>query len=492
MSTRSPKATESLAASLAAYRENRINRQVVVLLVVATAVSGFVSNLVAQEVAGQEPVAEIAVIQKTAPVDREAQFKIPATNDGLPGVGPIRRYGWFERLWENRRSAWANQVEQDQGAVVFFGDSITQGWNDDFQGYFPDLKKANRGISGDTTRGMLLRLQDDVLSLKPRCIVMLMGTNDLEEEATPEQVVENFKLIVAGIQSAQPDMPIVVCEVFPSSETKSRPATSIKRVNELYRQAVAGNANVTVIDTWTLFANEKGDARIEEFPDLLHPNEIGYRKWANAIRPIFATLGLIEKGPTAFEVEPGFRLLFNRRDLTGWCQRPTTEQEKAQRARWQKNNPAAPPWPIIEARVDLAGETQTADGRYRAIADRLVVTTPSEGRRIQQLWTTEEFAEDFELRLEFRATPNADSGVFLRGKQLQCRDFPLAGPYTELKNYKPGGWNELVVKVSGQTAHCVCNGETLEEAFEIPASGPIGLEGDRGQIEYRHIRIRTQ
>jgi len=94
------------------------------------------------------------------------------------------------------------------------------------------------------------------------------------------------------------------------------------------------------------------------------------------------------------------------------------------------------------------------------------------------------------LRLEFRATPNADSGVFIRGRQLQCRDYLLAGPYKNLKNYRPGDWNEIEVTAQDGVAHCVCNGELLEAAMKIPASGPIGLEGDRGQMEYRRIRIR--
>ena len=43
---------------------------------------------------------------------------------------------------------------------------------------------------------------------------------------------------------------------------------------------------------------------------------------------------------------------------------------------------------------------------------------------------------------------------------------------------------------TGGTARCTVNGEVIEEAFKVPASGPIGLEGDMGQMEYRHIRIR--
>ena len=80
-------------------------------------------------------------------------------------------------------------------------------------------------------------------------------------------------------------------------------------------------------------------------------------------------------------------------------------------ARWQSRDKNAPPWPIVDDPIAFDGETSTPDGRYAAINGRLVVTTPPEGRKIQQLWTTREFPNDFELRLEFRATPNADSGI---------------------------------------------------------------------------------
>ena len=92
------------------------------------------------------------------------------------------------------------------------------------------------------------------------------------------------------------------------------------------------------------------------------------------------------------------------------------------------------------------------DGRFVAKNGRLIVTTPPEPRRIQQIWTKREFPKDFVLKLEFRATPNADSGVFLRGPQLQCRDYPLAGPFTNLTKYKPQDWNEMIVTVQNGVA----------------------------------------
>jgi lysophospholipase L1-like esterase len=398
-----------------------------------------------------------------------ADVSIPATDDGLPGAGPIRRYDWFKKLWLRKRTGWEKRVQQDQGALVFLGDSITQGWGDTMGGSFPGVKVANRGISGDTTRGVLIRLQGDVLALKPSGVVLLIGTNDLEEKASPEVIAGNLKLIIAALKKHNPKMPIILCNTFPSSASKRRPADQIKKINQLYFAAVKGDPQITVLDTWLLFANPQGDAKKGEFPDLLHPNKLGYARWAAALRPLLATHGYLETGPDNFKLEPGFTSLFNGRDLTGWGFRKRKSLKRLE---------------------NFDGKKASGDNRYVAINGRLVVTTPPEGRRFQQLWTTQEFPKNFILKLEFRATPNADSGVFIRSPQLQCRDYLLAGPWKDLKNYKPQDWNEMVVTVKGGTAHCTCNDEVLNAAMKVPASGPIGLEGDRGQMEYRRIRLK--
>jgi lysophospholipase L1-like esterase len=417
-------------------------------------------------------------------------LQIPNSDEGLPGSGPIRRYDWFRRLWTDRRAKWAGRVEQDRNAVVLLGDSITQGWGEDFSYWFPGMKVANRGISGDTTRGVLIRLDDDVLALDPKAVVLLIGTNDLEEKAEPETIAENLKRILAGLARHDGKMPIVLCQVFPSSASKSRPADKIKEINRLYAEAVKGDPQVTLVETWPLFADSNGDAIRAEFPDLLHPNTAGYAKWAAGLRPVFATLGFLEKEPYEFTPEPGFVSLFNGKDLTGWGFRATSDAEKQSIKKWQASDPRAPLYPIVEQAVTFDGKTSSPDGRYVAKNGRLIVTTPPEGRRIQQISTTEEFPKNFILRLEFRATPNADSGIFIRGPQLQCRDYPLAGPYKNLKNYRAGDWNEIEVTVKDGTAFAECNGEVLERAMKLPATGPIGLEGDRGQMEYRRIRIK--
>ena len=175
--------------------------------------------------------------------------------------------------------------------------------------------------------------------------------------------------------------------------------------------------------------------------------------------------------------EPGFRGLFNGQDLTGWCFR----------AKVDRTSPA-----VGEVTETFDGKAESSDrGRYSARDGILTVNFPEgQERLISQLSTVEEFPDDFTLKLEFRASVNADSGIFIRRPQLQCRDYPVAGPYKDLKMYKPQDWNQIEVVVRGGVARCTCNGEVLEAELKVPATGPIGLEGDRGQMEYRHIQIK--
>jgi Domain of Unknown Function (DUF1080) len=168
--------------------------------------------------------------------------------------------------------------------------------------------------------------------------------------------------------------------------------------------------------------------------------------------------------------EAGFRSLFNGADLTGWC-------FKAKGG---------------EVTEKFDGKTESTGGRYSA-KDGVLSVNPPPGvpRLVAQIWTTEEFPTDFVLKLEFRAAVNADSGIFIRKPQLQCRDYLVAGPYKELKSYKAQDWNVIEVTVKDGVAHCACNGEVLEAALKLPATGPIGLEGDRGLMEYRRIQLKA-
>src|SRR6478609_6472940 len=124
-----------------------------------------------------------------------------------------------------------------------------------------------------------------------------------------------------------------------------------------------------------------------------------------------------------WQPEPGFKSLFNGRDLTGWCFRAEADRKSPR---------------VGDVTEKFDGKAESSDaGRYSARDGILTVNFPKgQERLISQLYTVEEFPGDFTLRLEFRASANADSGIFLRKPQLQCRDYTVAGPYKDLKKYR--------------------------------------------------------
>ncbi|HEU5118091.1 MAG TPA: DUF1080 domain-containing protein [Isosphaeraceae bacterium] len=192
-------------------------------------------------------------------------------------------------------------------------------------------------------------------------------------------------------------------------------------------------------------------------------------------RVVFALLAqALVSVPALAEEEPGFKALFNGQDLSGW----RLGQEK------------------------LDGKTGTADGRFR-VADgviRVTGATTSDQPKTEAMETLTTYSGDFILRLEFRASRGANSGLHLGDldfkHQLQIRDYPNVGPYKDLKHYKAEDWNRIEVSVThaqegkGSVARCTCNGELLEEALPIPGTGSIGLQSETNILEYRNIRIR--
>jgi lysophospholipase L1-like esterase len=222
------------------------------------------------------------IVTKPPELPEVAKFPEDAA---FPGKGPIRNMEWFRNLWSERRLAWWLNRDKDKGAVVFLGDSITQGWGS-LANDFPHFKTANRGISGDVTRGVLFRLKEDVLDLDPAGVVLLIGTNDLEEKGDSQTIADNVRAILAACKARHPKMPVVVCKVTPSHENMKRPADKIRQINALVDEVVKADPQFIRCDTWSIFADESGNAKKEEFPDLLHPNTAGYAKFKEALSPI--------------------------------------------------------------------------------------------------------------------------------------------------------------------------------------------------------------
>ncbi|HZT82212.1 MAG TPA: DUF1080 domain-containing protein [Gemmataceae bacterium] len=170
-----------------------------------------------------------------------------------------------------------------------------------------------------------------------------------------------------------------------------------------------------------------------------------------------------------FKVEEGYTSLFNGKDLTGWK--------------------------YVGSKESLEGKTETADKRFQVV-DGVIVANEKDARGkggIRDLYTTRPFNKDFHLKLEFRAAPKADSGVYIRGPQLQVRDYIRRGEQKQLKKFKNDDWNELDITVKDGVATCLCNGEPLSpRTMKVPAKSDkgIGLQAETGKFEFRRIRIK--
>ena len=224
--------------------------------------------------------------EKVVPFEKVAGGLAQPPSNLCPGVGPMQSGLWFRGLWGKRREMWEKDRVKDEGAVVFFGDSITQGW-EKLGEAFPKWKVANRGISGDTSRGLLTRVEGDVLAVHPKAVVILIGTNDLDQGGTPEEVLANVKALVGILRKADGRMPIVVNAVMPRGGKGGLFPEKIVGLNGMLVEAFKGDERVTFCDTFGLFDAGNGQSKREEFPDMLHPNGAGYEKWAGALGPIF-------------------------------------------------------------------------------------------------------------------------------------------------------------------------------------------------------------
>ena len=205
----------------------------------------------------------------------------------FPVPGKISSWSGFLQKNAERRADFAAHEADDQNKIVFVGDSITEGWHmvqTDFRGL--DVPVANRGIGGDTTPNLVYRLQDDILSLHPRALVILIGTNDLGENTSPGQIASNEKEMLARIRAEYPTIPIAWCLVMPRGDNQDYVAR-IHELNDRIKAFAATDPHVTICDTFTPLARADGTANPRYFvPDLLHLNSEGYGAWRHALLPI--------------------------------------------------------------------------------------------------------------------------------------------------------------------------------------------------------------
>lgn len=173
-----------------------------------------------------------------------------------------------------------------QPRVVFYGDSITDGWR--LNEYFPNRDFVNRGISGQITGQMLGRFQADVAALKPAAMLILAGTNDIARGVPPAAIQANFMMM--GDLADHHNIRVAIATILPVSDyhkdknpswerTRQRPPQAIDQMNAWLKQ-FCQERGYTLVDYFDAMKNAEGLLTIDLADDGLHPNAKGYRVMA--------------------------------------------------------------------------------------------------------------------------------------------------------------------------------------------------------------------
>lgn len=196
-------------------------------------------------------------------------------------------------------SDWANfgkyekQNSEISGKVhaILLGDSIFEIWTSNVPGYLESHNIINRGISGQTSSHMLVRMRQDVLPFNPKYVVIMAGTNDLalnNGDITVEHIFGNIQSMVelAKLHKIRP----VLCSVLPSKDYFWRkevgdPTASINELNSLIK-AYARKMKLPYVDFNSAMSKPDGSF-IEEYTyDGVHPTPAGLNLMGEMLVPI--------------------------------------------------------------------------------------------------------------------------------------------------------------------------------------------------------------
>jgi lysophospholipase L1-like esterase len=183
-------------------------------------------------------------------------------------------------------------ARQGDVELLLMGDSITDFWrNTDgaFAGkrvldeQFGQWKIGNFGIAGDTTQGVLYRLDNgEGTGFEPRAVMLMIGTNNTARNTAPE-IAEGIGAIVLNLRNNFPDAKILLLGIFPRSGADDPVRATIKEINERIARLHDGKS-VHYLDIGAEFLDDQGNIPASVMSDGLHPSTEGYRIWANAVK----------------------------------------------------------------------------------------------------------------------------------------------------------------------------------------------------------------
>ncbi len=174
-------------------------------------------------------------------------------------------------------------VAAGEQRVVFYGDSITDGWGRKAgteSTFFPGKPYVNRGISGQTTPQMVVRFRQDVIDLHPAAVVILAGTNDIAGNTgpmTPEMTEDNFRSM-ADLAKAN-GIKVILASITPAFDYPWKrgmePAPKIKALNAWMKDYCEQNG-YTYLDYYTSLTDAEGGMKPGTSSDGVHPTAKGY------------------------------------------------------------------------------------------------------------------------------------------------------------------------------------------------------------------------
>lgn len=179
--------------------------------------------------------------------------------------------------------AEANSSVTVKPKAVLLGDSITEGWARQDPDFFTKNNFLGRGISGQTTSQILVRMRQDVVNLHPKYVVILCGINDIAlndgHAVDVEAAVGSIKSM-CDIARANKIKPIL-CSLLPSYKFHWRPSVTdcyekVLQFNELLK-SYAKEQHLKYVDYFTLLSGEDGKIRPEYSKDTVHPTLEGFK-----------------------------------------------------------------------------------------------------------------------------------------------------------------------------------------------------------------------
>jgi lysophospholipase L1-like esterase len=233
---------------------------------------------------GEPPALEVAPLAPACGEIPGSVFK--------PGVVEMTRDNADANAHFARRMEEFSQEPLPCRQIVMLGDSHTElvDWDAAIPG---KTELRNRGMSWDTSEGVLARMEEIVLS-QPKAVFLLIGTNDVWTPAPPSVTVSNISSIVDLIRKRSPDTLIIVQTVFPMRDGEE-PNDKIRAINTLLKFRNL-DWEATLIDPHARLADANGRLVIAYTDDGLHLNAAGKAVWSELLTGALRERGLLDDG----------------------------------------------------------------------------------------------------------------------------------------------------------------------------------------------------